>query len=134
VNATESSNGTSLAFAVAKGVRYDYVVEALAGYTLGGGGTGSVVANAHHVVHLGFHPTTYAVTFTEHGLPNGDLWKVVIKGRAYSTKGSSIVVALPDGTFGYAIHGPRGYAPTPPFGTVTVSGGPASVTITFAVG
>jgi thermopsin len=129
-NATETTTGTSLVFAVAKG-HYTYTISPIGGYTITPWSSPFIVVG-NTVVHLRFTVTTYTVTFTETGLPTGKAWSVTVDGKTIGSKGSSITFSLANGTFTYMVHAPSGYAASPTSGSVTVTAGPASVAVTFA--
>ncbi|MGC2035022.1 MAG: thermopsin family protease [Thermoplasmata archaeon] len=84
---------------------------------------------------ISFASVTYAVTFTESGLPAGDTWYVNITGGpSLSATGAttSLMTSLPNGTYSFSVAtNDKAYAAsyTP---SVTVSGGPASASIVFA--
>ena len=82
---------------------------------------------------------TYALTFTESGLPNGASWSVALKGVPEScTVGSpggpcgsdTMVFEMPNGMYSFAASA-VGYSANPSSGSVTVSGGPIAQTIVF---
>jgi len=69
-------------------------------------------------------PATYAVTFTEAGLPSGTNWSVTLYGALVHSITSNITFAEPNGTFSYTITGVSGWHQTtlPYSGTVAVHG------------
>ncbi len=67
-------------------------------------------------------PKTYAVTFTESGLPAGRSWTVTFDGYAYSSTTATVTVpAVPNGTYVYLLHS-NGYVAASASGTLTVDG------------
>ena len=94
--------------------------------------SGMLTVSGHGVtVHVKFAPVTYAVTFTETGLAGGH-WSVKVDGKTYkAAAGSPITVQLPNGTYSYQIKAVRGYSASGSPSPVAVSGGPASVAVTF---
>jgi len=75
---------------------------------------------------------TYAVTFTESGLPGGTSWSVTLGASTLSSTGASIAFAESNGTYGYSVAtADSSYAPTVYSGSVTVSGAPVSTAVTF---
>jgi hypothetical protein len=83
------------------------------------------------VTTFAFFPA-FAVTFTESGLPGGTQWSVGIGGEpTLSSTTSTIVFSLPNGGYTYTVGSVAGYLTTNPTGTVTVSGGPAAVSVPF---
>ena len=76
----------------------------------------------------------YPVTFVETGLSAGR-WSVKIDGFAISAAaGAPIVFSLPNGTYAYKVGARAGYHSSGVPSPVVVSGGPASVLVTFAKG
>ncbi|MFZ0830614.1 MAG: kelch repeat-containing protein [Thermoplasmata archaeon] len=79
----------------------------------------------------GVAPPTYAVTFSEAGLPAGVRWAATLGGATENSTKSSITFAEWDGYYPYHIAPVRGYAPSPSNESVLVSGNAATVEITF---
>jgi hypothetical protein len=77
--------------------------------------------------------TTYAVTITESGLPSGSTWFVNITGLASSgpITSTSYTTSLVNGTYAY-VAGTTNSAYKAPNGSFTVSGAPATHTVTFS--
>jgi hypothetical protein len=74
-----------------------------------------------------------AVTFTETGLATGALWNVTLDGATRTgTAPSAIVFSEAPGTYAYVIGSDAPGLATPPSGTVTFSGTPVSVAISFS--
>ena len=84
---------------------------------------------------FGSATTTYAVTFTESGLPTGTIWYVNITGgNSYSSTTSTITFSELNGTYSYSIAtGNKEYAPSPASGSFTVNGAVVSESITFSL-
>jgi len=88
-------------------------------------------------------PATYAVTFTEAGLPSGTPWTVgaydipngteypVAVGRASS--GTQITTYGPNGTLDFQISTTAAFSPSPARGSVMIVGGPRAVNVNFSV-
>ncbi|MGP8145452.1 MAG: protease pro-enzyme activation domain-containing protein [Thermoplasmata archaeon] len=95
--------------------------------------TGSVAVNGGAVTEptLAYGQVTYAVSFTESGLPSGTHWSVTFHGSTLSSTTASILFAAPNGTFGYTVGGISGYSPSPTSGSVTVNGAGVLVPVTF---
>jgi len=66
------------------------------------------------------YQSTYAIIFTESGLPNGQSWSVTIGGSTLSSTVSTIVFFEGDGTYSYSVTVPAGY--TGYGGSVTING------------
>ncbi len=93
--------------------------------------TGSINETAN------FAPTpSYAVTFSESGLPTGTAWSVTFAGATQSGTGTSLSFTQPDGVYAYSASaaGSSGvrFLTSSAVGTVTVSGAaPAPVVVPF---
>jgi hypothetical protein len=76
-------------------------------------------------------PTTFALTFTESGLPAGTNWTVVVNGVAETGNTSSLVFNEPNGAYSYTVRS-TGYVASPASGSVSVSGATVGVSTSFA--
>ncbi len=76
---------------------------------------------------------TYAVTFTEEGLPSGTSWSVTMSGETKTSTSTTISFDEPNGQYPFAAGGADGYTPDPASGTVTVNGAAVGVSIAFEV-
>lgn len=76
-------------------------------------------------------PVTYEVNFTEVGLPPGTQWMVTLGGVTGSSATPSISYNVSAGNYSFTAAGVLVYLPTPPSGTVKVSGGPVFVSIAY---
>ena len=89
-------------------------------YTLTNGqtglGTGTIVS--------------YPVTFEETGLPSGTSWSVRLNSSALHSTGASLVFNATNGTYGYTASSAGDVWAAPP-GSVSVNGGPVTVSLTF---
>jgi hypothetical protein len=115
---------------------YSFTVTAPSGYTATPA-SGSVKVNGSAVnqkVTLAKKPVTgYSVTFSETGLISGTKWCVTLSGSQKCSTGASIGFSEPDGSYSFSVGGVSGYTVNPGSGTVTVSNGSVSKTITFKV-
>ena len=95
--------------------------------------TGTEVVNGLPVsVSMAYTQVTYAVTFTESGLPTGTNWSVTANSAVKHSLGTTIVFAEPNGSVSYSIGAVPAYIATPPTsGTVTVASGPQNVAVAF---
>ncbi len=75
-------------------------------------------------------PSTYAVTFSESGLPSGTSWSVTLNAVTKSGTGSIIFTEL-NGTYPFFLGAVSGYTASPSSGTITVSGVAVNRAITF---
>ena len=82
---------------------------------------------------VSFSPFTYQVTFSESGLPSGDLWYVNITGQPSSgaITGSSFTIDLTNETYSYTVNNVSGYSVMPSSGSILVNGAGISKTVTF---
>ncbi|HEV8049864.1 MAG TPA: hypothetical protein VGP88_04660 [Thermoplasmata archaeon] len=76
-------------------------------------------------------PAKFAVEFSETGLASGTSWSVVLAGATGTSTNATLTFQESPGTYAYTVGMLRGYVATPASGTVVVSGGAASVTVTF---
>ncbi len=72
----------------------------------------------------------FPVTVGETGLPAGDLWNVSADGVATASNGSSIGIALPNGTYPLTVGAPAGYVGSGP-AALSVDGAPVGVEVVF---
>ncbi|HTT14371.1 MAG TPA: hypothetical protein VMG81_01115 [Thermoplasmata archaeon] len=96
--------------------------------------TGFVVVNGADInvlVPLSPAGASFATTFTETGLPAGASWTVTLNGFGQSGTGTTIVFAMPNGTYNWSTTTIGGYTTSPWSGTVSVSGAVAGVTVAF---
>ena len=81
--------------------------------------------------------STYAVTFTEAGLPQGVSWSVTLNGTTESGPVSgttgTIEFTEPNGTYPYTIGTVSGYTSSPSSGTVDVNGSNKQISIQFHI-
>jgi hypothetical protein len=84
---------------------------------------GSVVVNGGPASQTEtFTLVTYAVIFTEVGLPPGTNWSVVLAGVTHSSAGIPIVVHEPNGSYAFTVVAAPGYSVKPPGGSLVVNG------------
>jgi hypothetical protein len=138
-NSTLSSSATaSIQYTLENG-NYTYTVTAVTGYTASPA-SGSVWVNgAAQSVAITFTAvtpvkTTYAVTFTESGLPSGTSWGIVFNGTQKTSTSTTVDFMIVNGSYSFTVIGTAGYTPSPTSGQVTVAGAAKTVpTIAFAV-
>ncbi len=115
------------------------------GYAFGGWtgtGTGSYTGNAanptvtisSNITELARFVPSYAVSFDESGLPTGTSWSATLGGSTLSSTTSTIHFSESNGTYAYSIGLVSGYTASPSSGTITVLGGPETLTVTFTPG
>ena len=77
---------------------------------------------------------TDAVTFTGTGLPVGTSWSVTLNGSSKTSTTTTITFPEPNGTYSFVVGSVVGYTAYPSSGSVTLSGAPVGVTISFTSG
>jgi len=82
---------------------------------------------------VSFAEVEFVVTFTESGLPTGTAWGVTFNGTSLTTTNNTISIKEPNGSYQYQVQIVNGYNSSPSAGTVTVSGSPASDTVSWSV-
>lgn len=111
---------------------YAYTVGAVTGFEAVS--TGSItVGNEPLLTSITFTAVsgpTYAVTFTESGLPSGTTWAVQVGDQNVTSQGSTLVLHLASGTYTFVASDQAGYVVTAT-ADFTVKGASASVTVTF---
>ena len=124
----------SIQFNEANGT-YSFTVGSVAGYTASPS-SGSVTVNGASVNEsITFTPSvaaTYAVTFTESGLPTGTSWSVTLSGVLQSSSTSTITFQEPNGTYAFSAGSVSGYNVAPSTGNLRVSGAPVTQALTFS--
>ncbi|MGC8631961.1 MAG: YncE family protein [Thermoprotei archaeon] len=78
-------------------------------------------------------PTSYAVSFTESGLPSGTSWSVTLNGQTQSSTTFTITFTVPAGTYQYSVVSVSGYSSSPSSGSVAVSDATTEAIIFTAV-
>ncbi len=73
----------------------------------------------------------YPLTFQETGIVGGAQWGVTVAGSAKTTTSTSLTFQLLNGTYSYTVSPPAGYTVVPSSGSVTISGAPATIDLTF---
>ena len=125
----------SIAFSEPNGT-YSFTIGSVAGYTANPS-SGSVTVNGAAVTQaIAFSPSsaaTYAVTFTETGLPSGTEWSVTVSGSTASALAPAAVsLTEPNGTYTYTVGSVAGYTASPSSGPVTVNGAAVMQAIAFS--
>ncbi len=128
-NATETAeDSVSLDFTAGVG-SYTWTVAPVAGF-VPRAASGTVGVHGSPTVHLKFSSYKYAVTFTETGLPTGKSWSMKVGTVVKSSKGSSIVFDLANGSYPYTVHKKPGYNISTS-ASVTVNGSAVDVPVAF---
>jgi hypothetical protein len=128
---TLSSTGNTITFSGLVAGAYTYSYGAVVGYTTPSGSS-AVISTVSVSIGVIYSAPTYAVTFTESGLPSGTAWAVSFAGQITVSTGTSIVFHVAAGTYSYSVATTSGYAPSPASGTLTISGTtPVAITYTL---
>ena len=99
---TKYSASSTITFTEPNGT-YAYSIGSIPGYSSSPSTGTLTVSGASQPVSVSFTQVTYAVTFTESGLPSGTTWYVNITGRpSLSSTTSTITTTLPNGTYSYS--------------------------------
>ena len=103
----QNTTGSGLTFTEPNGT-YSFVLGLVPGYSPSPGFGSKTVNGAGVSVGIAFTVVTYAVTFSESGLPGGTSWSVTIGVTTHTSTGAAVLFAEPNGTYGY-LHrvGPR---------------------------
>ena len=103
-----------------------------------GNGVGTVSLDPASVLLLsapisthGHPPDVYPVTFEESGLPTGTAWSVSIASHILETTSSTTTTELSNGSYGFTVIAPTGFAANPSSGSVTVQGTGVNLPVTF---
>ncbi len=129
----QSSTTTSIVFNNYLNNTYTYTVGAVAGYTANMTSGSVTISGASKIVSITFTPstaTTYAVTFSESGLPSGTSWSVTLRGSSKSGTGS-LAFTEPNGTYSFSAGAITGYSASPSSGAIKVNGAAVSQSVTF---
>ena len=126
----QNTTGSGLTFTEPNGT-YSFVLGLVPGYSPSPGFGSKTVNGAGVSVGIAFTVVTYAVTFSESGLPGSTSWSVTIGVTTHTSTGAAVLFAEPNGTYGYSIGLVPGYAPASPTGSVVVNGGPLSTAVPF---
>lgn len=129
---TQSSSTQSMDFLEANG-SLSYMVGSVQGYaSTPSVGSLRVAGSAVTVsISLAAVVSSYPVTFGETGAPSGSNWSVTLGAMSSYTTGTNIMFSEPNGTYYYTIGPPPFYRASQTIGSVTVSGGSQSVSVTF---
>lgn len=73
-----------------------------------------------------------SLSFVTSGLPSGASWTLWLNGVSWTTNGSTVTLALANGTYNFVIAPPAGLVATPSSGAVTMIGTDQTVNIALA--
>ena len=130
-----SSTGPSITFSEPNGT-YAYTVGAVPGYSASPSGGSVTMSGSSPTIGIVFtrstHTTTYAISFTESGLPGGTSWSVTLNDSTVASTSSSIGFSEANGSYGYLVGHVAGFTASPTSGIVSVAGAPVTIPITFS--
>lgn len=137
---TKTSQGPSMEFADQSFGSYNFIVGGPSGYTVSPSNSYVSLNSPSATQNIQFSvppPSSYAVTFTESGVPSGVTWGVTLAGSSKSSTSSSITFSKTDGSYSFTAQDAYSssylYAPAPSSGTVTVNGGGVTVHISYSI-
>ncbi len=126
-----SSSGTSISVHMPNG-SYSYTI-ATADKEYSAQGGSFIVSGFNIEISIRFNLVTYAITFTESGLPSGTSWSLTLNNITKSSTTNTITFNEPNGTYSYSISGISGYRPNTYSGTVIANGNTIDENITWSV-
>jgi len=131
-NVMKTSNSNRLEFQVLNG-SYQWSVSSPYGYVVNPQSGTLDVRGDNQSVDLIFKPSssTYALTFSESGLPNGARWSLSVGGNAYATENRNITFSLKPGDYNFSVPPADGYYSVPSFGSIVVSNKPVTLSLLF---
>ena len=137
IDSTTCSTTSNVAFKNLTPGTYSYAIGSFTGMTtvvkltgVSVGASGSTSVGPGRLFQIRY---TYPVTFTESGLPGGTSWKVAAGGVSQTSTGTTIVLDLTNGSYGFAVTHIRGYVASPASGRIMVAGAPLAISIRFSI-
>jgi YVTN family beta-propeller protein len=88
--------------------------------------------NSNNLSQVGTPQPSYPVTFAETGLPLGTNWTVECNSTYYDTSNTEVAFPEANGTYNYTASTVPGFSSPAPSGSLSVTGGPVQVNISFA--
>jgi hypothetical protein len=131
LNGTPHSTATTQVSVTESNGTYPYTVLAPTGFTAEPDAGNAAVDGAAVDVVVNFTAVTYPVVFAQTGL-SATNWSVNLSGTESATNGTNLTFSEPNGTYSYSVGTVPGYFATPTSGSVTVTGAPGLVNLTFA--
>ncbi|MCI4330813.1 MAG: right-handed parallel beta-helix repeat-containing protein [Thermoplasmata archaeon] len=115
------------------GATYQFRIPTVAGYTVAEPAAGPYLDERTNITILVlFTAFLFPVTFTEYGLAVGTQWSIVLGSTVFGGLGSSVVTALPNGSYNYLAGKVAGYLAVVAAGVIYVQGQTVQVTIVYA--
>ncbi|MVT35651.1 MAG: hypothetical protein GPW18_02595 [Euryarchaeota archaeon] len=124
-----SSNGNTILMYLPNGT-YEYSLPIIQGYMVNNSGKFTVYGNNINIT-ITWVIIKYKVTIVQSGIPNGTLWSVILAGRTFygenlnitlNSTTDRIIFLVPNGSYSYWIHLPKGYSTNVTAGTINISG------------
>ena len=114
---TEASTSSTIPYTEPNGT-WTFTIGSVKGYTASPESGSITVKGASQVYSITFSKsstgTTYAVTFTESGLPSGTNWSVTLSGSTLSSTTSTITFQEANGSYTFTVGSVSGYTVSPP--------------------
>ncbi|MDE1836855.1 MAG: hypothetical protein KGJ23_09595 [Euryarchaeota archaeon] len=132
----QSTTGSSLVFPEANG-NYAYTLGAPFGWTATPASGSVTVSGGSKALAITFTqaPPSYKVSFQESGLVSGTAWAVTLQGTVRSSSTPWVnFTGVADGSYNYNISNVYRWAPSPPSGSITVSGAAQTLQVAFTEG
>ncbi|MGD0719243.1 MAG: hypothetical protein ABSA15_06685, partial [Thermoplasmata archaeon] len=127
----EIGTGTQITFSMANGT-YAYTVSGPHGYSTNPSQGSVRVAGSAVSVPIACQAVTYAIVFTQSGLPSGTSWSVTLGGVLQTSTGRTIAFTETNGTYTFSVGAIASYTISPTNGTAVVSGAALAYTIHFS--
>jgi thermopsin len=133
VNGTTLSEvGGSLVFNLPNGT-YPVAYATVSGFYRNGSSPLTLTLPGPATIAIDFAPFTYAVTFSESGLPDGTGWWVNASGTRIDGTGTTLLVSAPNGSTDFEVGSSYEFTATPDSGTfVVIAGLSFPVNVAFA--
>jgi DNA-binding beta-propeller fold protein YncE len=109
-----------------------YAIEPLPGYTVSPAAGVVDLGLVAYTVPISFRSIEYPVTLVESGLSAGVRWSATVNGAVENATGTTIALALPNGTYPYSVAAVAGYTLIGGSGNFTVASAPVEVGFGFA--
>ena len=127
---TLSSTISTVTFTEPNGT-YIFTVGTVSGYTASPSSGSVTVRGSSQSVAITFTPFTYALTFTETGLPAGTSWAVTLDGSIKDSTTAMITFREPNGSYAFTVGSVSGYTANPSSSYAKVTGAAVSQSISF---
>ncbi|MCI4340932.1 MAG: hypothetical protein L3K11_00930, partial [Thermoplasmata archaeon] len=125
------SNTLSVASMVGADSPYSFTIPSVEAFAASPSSGSGVLGAGLVVVNVTFARPTYALAFSENGLPAGTTWTVEVNGTPSTGNATTLTLALPNGSYAYSVVSLPGFTDTPRTGSFTVHGAGQSVAVSF---